>query len=60
MEDAAAAATAADQIRDRLRMPIWPPLQPLHESSIAEGSGHPSANLIGDPWLVLQKALDGA
>ena len=31
MEAAAAALRAADEIRERLRMPIWPPLQALHD-----------------------------
>ena len=59
-DDAAAAAEAADQIRGRLRMPIWPPLRPLHESVIAAGSGHPPTNRSADPWPVLRRALDGA
>jgi ATP/maltotriose-dependent transcriptional regulator MalT len=59
LDDAASAAYAADQIRERLRMPIWPPLQPLHDSLVAAGSGQRSPNLSGDPWLVLQETLDG-
>jgi len=42
MEAAAAALRAADEIRERLRMPIWPPLQALHDYLVAARSGHTS------------------
>ena len=59
MEPASTAAHAADQIRERLRMPIWPPLRPLHDSLVAAGSGDRSPNVGGDPWFVLQETLSG-
>jgi predicted ATPase len=59
-EAASAALRAADEIRERLRMPIWPPLQPLHDSLIAASSGHQPPSLGGDPWFVLRQTLASA
>ncbi len=59
-EAASAALRAADEIRERLRMPIWPPLQPLHDSLVAARSGHQPPNLGGDPWFVLRQTLGKA
>jgi tetratricopeptide (TPR) repeat protein len=59
-EEAVAALRAADEIRERLRMPIWPPLQPLHDSLVASSSGHQPPNLGDDPWFVLRQTLGGA
>jgi hypothetical protein len=59
-ESASAALRAADEIRERLRMPIWPPLQPLHDSLVAASSGHQPPNLAGDPWFVLRQTLGSA
>jgi len=43
MEAAAAALRVADEMRERrLRMPIWPPLQALHDYLVAARSGHTS------------------
>jgi predicted ATPase len=57
VETAAAALGAADEIRERLRMPIWPPLRPLHDSLVAACSGHQPSDLGSDPWLVLRQTL---
>jgi predicted ATPase len=59
-EAASAALHAADDIRERLRMPIWPRLQPLHDSLVAATSGHPPPDLGGDPWFVLRQTLGGS
>jgi predicted ATPase len=59
-EAAAAALRAADDIRERLRMPIWPLLQPLRDSLVAASSGHQPPNLGGDPWFVLRQTLGSA
>jgi len=42
MEAAAAALRVADEMRERRRMPIWPPLQALHDYLVAARSGHTS------------------
>lgn len=60
LEAASAALRAADEIRERLRMPIWPLLQPLRDSLVAAASGHPPPDLGGDPWLVLRQTLGRA
>jgi hypothetical protein len=57
METASAALRAGDEIRERLQMPIWPPLQPLHDSLVAACSGHQPSDLGSDPWLVLRQTL---
>jgi predicted ATPase len=57
LEAAAAALRAADEIRERLQMPIWPGLQPLHDSLVAASSGHQPPSLHGDPWFVLRQTL---
>jgi hypothetical protein len=54
---AAAALCAADEIRERLRMPIWPLLQPLRDTLVAASSGHQPPNLGCDPWFVLKQTL---
>jgi hypothetical protein len=59
-EAASAALRAADEIRERLRMPIWPPLQPLHDSLVAASSGHQPLDLGDDPWFVLRQTLGSA
>ena len=59
-EAASAALRAADEIRERLRMPIWPPLQSLHDSLVAASSGHQPPSLGGDPWFVLRQTLGSA
>ena len=56
-EEASAALRAADEIRERLRMPIWPLLRPLHDSTVAAVSGRPPPDLGGDPWRVLRQTL---
>jgi hypothetical protein len=56
-EAASSALRAADDIRERLRMPIWPLLQPLRDSLVAAASGHPPPDLGGDPWVVLRQTL---
>jgi len=60
LDAASAALHAADDIRERLRMPIWPRLQPLHDSLVAATSGHLPPDLGGDPWLVLRQTLGGS
>jgi predicted ATPase len=57
-EEAAAALRAAEEIRERLRMPIWPLLRPMHDSMVAASSGHRPPSLGGDPWFVLRQTLD--
>jgi predicted ATPase len=57
LEAAAAALRAADEIRERLQMPIWPGLQPLHDSLVAASSGHQAPSLGGDPWFILRQTL---
>jgi predicted ATPase len=57
LDAASKALRAGDDIRERLRMPIWPPLQPLHDSLVAATSGHPPEDLGRDPWLVLWQTL---
>ena len=59
-EAASAALRAADEIREELRMPIWPLLQPLRHSLVAASSSHQPRDLGGDPWFVLRQALDSA
>jgi predicted ATPase len=59
-EAAAAALRTADEIRERLRIPIWPPLQPLHDSLVAASSGHQPLDLGDDPWVVLRQTLGSA
>jgi hypothetical protein len=54
----AAALCAAEEIRERLRMPIWPLLRPMHDSMVAASSGHRPPSLGGDPWFVLRQTLD--
>jgi predicted ATPase len=60
LEAAAAALRTADDIRDRLRMPIWPLLRPMHDSLVAASSGHRPPNVGGDPWVVLRQTLASA
>jgi len=59
-EEAAAALRAADEIRQRLRMPIWPLLQPLRDSLVAASSGHRPPKVGDDPWFVLRWTLRSA
>lgn len=60
--DAALALRTADEIRHRLRMPIWPQplLRPMHDSLVTASSGHQPPNLGDDPWFVLRQTLPSA
>jgi predicted ATPase len=59
-EAASAALRAADEIREELRMPIWPLLQPLRDSLVAASSSHQPLDLGADPWFVLRQTLESA
>jgi predicted ATPase len=57
-EAASAALRASDEIREELRMPIWPLLQPLRDSLVAASSSHQPLDLGADPWFVLRQTLE--
>ncbi len=66
-EDAATALAAAEAVRERIGLPIWPLMRPYHDTSLATARTHlgdRAADVIAagrsrDPWAVADEVIAG-